>query len=107
IRWIGIGTTFIPLILSAWVYAAFDVAGGEVQFTETLKWIQIPLNMELVQNLGFISSYTLQFDYALAADGISMPLVFLTALIATMAAFASVHIKKRFKTFFILFLLLE
>jgi len=34
-------------------------------------------------------------------------MVFLTALISSMAALASVHIKKRWKTYFILFLLLE
>jgi NADH-quinone oxidoreductase subunit M len=43
----------------------------------------------------------------MAVDGLSLPLVFLTALISTMAALASVYIKKRWKTYYILFLLLE
>lgn len=108
IRWIGIGTTFVPLALSAWLYAAFDLTDGGAQFAETLRWIQFSLNSELLEQLiGTVDEYRVQFDYALAADGISLPLVFLTALIASMAALASVHIKQRHKTYFILFLLLE
>ncbi|HZG54897.1 MAG TPA: NADH-quinone oxidoreductase subunit M, partial [Paenibacillus sp.] len=112
IQWIGIGTTFLPLLLSGWLYAAFDLTAEGGQFAETARWISFSLNSELLE--AFFSQqqipfdrYHVQFDYALAADGLSLPLVFLTALVATMAAFASVHIKKRFKTYFILFLLLE
>jgi NADH-quinone oxidoreductase subunit M len=113
IKWIGIGTTFLPLLLTAWVYAAFDLASsGGTQFAETLAWIHIPLNTEFLEGLFrqqqmLFDRYTLELDYALAVDGISLPLVFLTAFVAAMAALASVHIKKRFKTYFILFLLLE
>ncbi|HZG87354.1 NADH-quinone oxidoreductase subunit M [Paenibacillus sp.] len=107
IQWIGIGTTFLPLLLSAWLYASFDIAKAGDQFAETLRWIHVSLNTELLERLGSVETYHVQFDYALAADGLSLPLVFLTALVASMAALASVTIKKRFKTYFILFLLLE
>jgi len=107
IQWIGIGTTFLPLLLSAWLYASFDIAKAGDQFAETVQWIHVSLNSELLERLGAVETYHVQFDYALAADGISLPLVFLTALVASMAALASVTIKKRFKTYFILFLLLE
>jgi len=107
IQWIGIGTTFLPLLLSAWLYASFDIAKAGDQFAETVRWIHVSLNSELLERLGAVETYHVQFDYALAADGISLPLVFLTALVASMAALASVTIKKRFKTYFILFLLLE
>ena len=107
IRWIGIGTTFLPLLLSAWLYASFDIVKAGDQFAETLRWIHVSLNSELLERLGTVETYHVQFNYALAADGISLPLVFLTALVASMAALASVTIKKRFKTYFILFLLLE
>jgi NADH-quinone oxidoreductase subunit M len=109
IKWIGIGTTFIPLILCAWIYAAFDLSTGTAQFTETVRWIDIPLNLELLTQAsqGAINQYNLRFDYALAVDGIALPLLFLTAFIGAMAALASVNIKKRWKTYFILFLLLE
>jgi len=107
IQWIGIGTTFLPLLLSAWLYASFDLTAEGAQFAESVRWIAISLNSELLERLGSVETYRVQFDYALAADGISLPMVFLTAFVATMAAFASVHIKKRFKTYYILFLLLE
>lgn len=107
IQWIGIGATFIPLLLCGWLYASFDLTKDGAQFAETMRWIQISLNAELLEQLGGIESYLIQFDYALGADGLSLPLVFLTALVASMAALASVHIKKRHKTYFILFLLLE
>jgi NADH-quinone oxidoreductase subunit M len=113
IKWIGIGTTFVPLLLTAWLYAAFDLTSeGGAQFAETLSWIHVPLNADLLeaffqqQQVKF-DRYTLEFNYALGVDGISLPLVFLTAFVAAMAALASVHIKKRFKTYFILFLILE
>ena len=107
IKRIGIGTTLIPLVLSAWAYAAFDLSAGGAQFAESFRWIHIPLNSELLQGLGSVESYRVEFFYALAVDGLSLPMVFLTAFVAAMAALASVHIKKRFKTYFILFLILE
>jgi NADH-quinone oxidoreductase subunit M len=107
IKWIGIATTFIPLILCAWLYASFNLQDGAAQFAEKATWINAALNKELVERTGAIVSYSFQFNYSLAVDGISLPLVFLTALVSTMAALASVHIKKRWKTYFILFLLLE
>jgi len=108
IKRVGIGATFIPLLLCAWVYTAFDIRGLNAQFEESVPWIRIPLNSDvLAQYVPTIETYELRFDYSLALDGISLPLVLLTAIVATMAAFASIHIKKRFKTYFILFLLLE
>jgi NADH-quinone oxidoreductase subunit M len=51
---------------------------------------------------------TLNAYYRLGADGISLPLVFLTTLLTSLSLFYSAHtIKKRVKEFFVLFLLLE
>ncbi|KRF33957.1 complex I subunit 4 family protein [Paenibacillus sp. Soil787] len=104
IKTIGIVTTLIPLILAAWLYVDYNYQGDPVQYKEQLDWIKVPLNHEGIQQ---ITSYFFEFKYSLAVDGISLPLVFLTALISSMAALASVYIKKRWKTYFILFLLLE
>ena len=104
IKIIGIAATFIPLILAAWLYAGFNHQLGMMQFEENYKWISIDLNKE---QLAQFKQFTLSFNYNVAVDGLSLPLVFLTGLISTMAAFASVYIKKRWKTYFILFLLLE
>ncbi|WP_261303446.1 complex I subunit 4 family protein [Paenibacillus andongensis] len=104
IKTIGIVTTLIPLILAAWLYVDYNYQGDPIQYKEQLDWIKVPLNHEGIQQ---ITSYFFEFKYSLAVDGISLPLVFLTALISSMAALASVYIKKRWKTYFILFLLLE
>jgi NADH-quinone oxidoreductase subunit M len=104
IKIIGIVTTLIPLILAAWLYVDYHFQADSIQYKEQLNWIKVPLNHEGVQQ---ITSFFLEFKYTMAVDGLSLPLVFLTALISTMAALASVHIKKRWKTYFILFLLLE
>lgn len=104
IKIIGIAATFIPLILAAWLYADYNHQLGTMQFEENYRWISIDLNKD---QLAQFKQFTLSFNYNVAVDGLSLPLVFLTALISTMAAFASVYIKKRWKTYFILFLLLE
>lgn len=104
IKTIGIVTTLIPLLLAAWLYVDYNYQGDPVQYKEQLDWIKVPLNHEGIQE---ITSYFFEFKYNMAVDGISLPLVFLTALVSSMAALASVYIKKRWKTYYILFLLLE
>ncbi|WP_159885381.1 complex I subunit 4 family protein [Paenibacillus puerhi] len=107
-QWIkttAILTTLIPLGLSVWLYAQFNSNVAGMQFKESVPWISIPLDRE-TQVLSQ-TSFFVEFKYALAVDGLSLPLVFLTALVATMAALASVYIKKRWKSYFIWFLLLE
>ncbi|WP_019153944.1 NADH-quinone oxidoreductase subunit M [Robertmurraya massiliosenegalensis] len=48
-----------------------------------------------------------KIDYELGLNGFSLVLIVLTAVISTLAAVASVHIKKEWKGYFMLFLLLE
>lgn len=109
-QWIkttAVVVTLIPLLLSGWLYSQFNHNVEGMQFKEELPWIVIPLNKE-TQGLSQLTSFFFEFKYSMAVDGLSLPLVFLTALVATMAALASVYlIKKRWKSYFILFLLLE
>lgn len=57
--------TLISLVLSAWLFMAFDRAdASRIQFEEKTSW------------LPAISS-----DYHLGVDGLSLPLVLLTALL--------------------------
>lgn len=106
IKIVGIGTTLIPLLLSVMLYLNFDMTSTDKQFVENKSWIDIPLNMEGFQP-GQYEAFILQFKYIMGVDGISLSLVFLTALVSVMAALASLHIKKRWKSFYILFLLLQ
>ncbi len=108
-RWIkaaAIAATLVPLLLSVWLYTDFNNRTGDMQYVEQMPWIHIPLNQE-AEGLRQFESFFFQFNYSMAVDGISLPLVFLTALITTMAALAAVHVKKRWKTFYMLLLLLE
>lgn len=102
IKMVGVAATIIPLILSVWLYVSFNSINGKA-FEENVTWINIPLNGEFLR--GASSSF--QLNYHMAIDGISLLLVVLTAIVAVAAALASYHIKKRWKTYFILFLLLE
>ncbi|GIP40953.1 NADH-quinone oxidoreductase subunit M [Paenibacillus sp. J31TS4] len=106
-RWIkrvGMAATLLPLLLAGWLYANFDEQASGLQFAERHGWIDIPLNIEFLDQL---KSFHLTFDYNLAVDGLSLPMIFLTAFLATMAALASFTIKKRWKLYYILFLVLE
>jgi NADH-quinone oxidoreductase subunit M len=106
-RWLrttAIIFTLIPLVLTLWLFVTYQPSIGGGAFTEQHTWLTIPLNKE-----GFsqgVLSLKLGFDYHLAVDGISMPMLLLTSIISTMAALASVHIRKRWKSYYALFLLL-
>jgi NADH-quinone oxidoreductase subunit M len=106
IRLTGIAATLIPLALVTWLFVDFSTTAGGFQYAEQYSWINVPLSLENGLQEQF-QSFSLKFDYTMAVDGLSLPLVFLTALVSTMAALASKFIKKRWKTYYILFLLLE
>ncbi|MGQ9501338.1 MAG: complex I subunit 4 family protein [Anaerolineae bacterium] len=79
----------LVLALIAWLLPG--QTAGEMQLLEEAAWIP-----------------TLNAYYRVGVDGISLPLVFLTALLTTLSLFYSSYtIKKRVKEFFALFLLLE
>ncbi|RKP47292.1 NADH-quinone oxidoreductase subunit M [Cohnella endophytica] len=96
--------TLIPFILTLWLFADYQPAVGGGAYTEHSTWLSIPLNQE--QFNASVTSLKLVFDYHLAVDGISLPLLLLTGVVSTMSALASVHIRKRWKTYYSLFLLL-
>lgn len=101
IKQVGVWATLLPLALSLLLFGSFNYEQSGMQFIETAKWISIPIGA--LQSGGVFS-----FDlaYELGVDGISMPLMVLTAIIATLAAVASWNQKKRLKEYFILFHLL-
>jgi NADH-quinone oxidoreductase subunit M len=89
IKWFSVIVSLIPLVLSIIMWVLF-IPGGGMQFVEEATWIP-----------------TLNAYYRLGVDGISVPLVFLTALLTTLSLFYSSYtIKTRVKEFFALFLLL-
>ncbi|NJN16752.1 MAG: NADH-quinone oxidoreductase subunit M [Oscillochloris sp.] len=87
--------TGVPLGLAAIVWARFDadaVAAGQgvVQLVERMPWIR-----------------AVRVDYFLGVDGISLPLVLLTAVMTPVAVLASWNVLERVKAHFALLLLLQ
>ncbi len=89
IKYLALIITGIVLILSAVVVSGFDYTNTQMQFVEYAPWIS-------------------QFNvwYILGVDGISLALVFLTALLGFLACVASWNITERVKEYFVLYLLL-
>jgi len=83
--------SLIPLALSALLWFAYDKVAGGFQFEVKAPWIT-----------------ALNVHYHMAADGLSVPLIFLTTFLTTLGLWYSAKtIKVRAREFFFLFLLLE
>jgi NADH-quinone oxidoreductase subunit M len=94
IRWTSVGISIIPLIVSfalTWDYFFSHAAKGVMAYVEgPFDWIP-----------------SLNVQYYLGADGISIPLLALTGLLSTLSLMASFNIENRVKEYFAFFLLLE
>jgi len=95
IRLFTLATTIVVLVPVLWIALpnngqSFDIAAASMQKVFALEWIP---------------SFDIQ--YFMGMDGISFPLVVLTAVICVMAMLASWSITKYVKAYCILFLLLE
>jgi NADH-quinone oxidoreductase subunit M len=90
IRWVSTGFSLIPFFLSLILIAAYDSSTSAMQFVEKASWIP-----------------SLSIQYFLGADGLSVPMLFLTALLSTISLIVSFNITTRVKEYFAFFLLLE
>lgn len=97
LRGLTLAICALEVLVSGWLYLSFDSNSGGYQFSETRNWITLSLG-----SLGTVS-----VDYALAVDGISLPLVLLGTLIMFVGAVSSWHTKARPKAYFSLYLLLS
>lgn len=89
--------SLLPLGLAGWMFTLFDHTSKSMQFTQKMDWFKILISPQE----GFT------FTYSMGVDGLSMPLVLLTALITTLAIYASRTIKEHTKSYYALLLLLE
>ncbi len=89
-RSLALLSTLIVGALSLLLLLHFQTNTAGMQFEERLLWIP-----------------QIHVEYHLGVDGISLPMVLLTAIISILACLASFGIKERVKEYFILFLLLE
>ncbi|MBN2822421.1 MAG: NADH-quinone oxidoreductase subunit M [Coriobacteriia bacterium] len=88
-RLIATAVAAVDLILASLLAVNFDVTGG-MQFIEKFDW---------VSGVGI--------QYYLGVDGISLPMVFLSALLTLVAVVASWKIEVKPKAYFAMILLLE
>ncbi|HHY75008.1 MAG TPA: NADH-quinone oxidoreductase subunit M [Bacillus bacterium] len=97
IKMMGFVATLLPLLLSFVAYSKFDFNAKGIQLLEKVDWISF--------NLG--GDFPFIINYELGVNGLSLVLLLLTTVVATLASIASIYIKKEWKGFFMLFLLLE
>ena len=87
------------LLMANYNYAAGGINNPEsFQFVEKFRWIEI-------SGLSWIGK--VKIDYFLGMDGLSAPMVLLTAIVTFIATLASWNIPKSIKGYFALFLLLD
>jgi len=104
-KYLALAATVIQLIMGVWLYLHFKTgtvyAGisheSQFQFVQKLPWI----------NLGIGDGTTLQVDYFVGIDGMSLGLLVMSCLVMVIAALSSWEIKSNLKGFFILFLILD
>jgi NADH-quinone oxidoreductase subunit M len=97
-RLVKAGTTawmLLPIGIGAMLWRGFDAAAtssgqATIQFVERVPWVQ-----------------AIRVDYFVGVDGISLPMVLLTVVMAPVAALASWKLEERVKSHYVLLFLLE
>ena len=93
-KWVALITTSIQLLLAFWLYLIFDPNGG-IQFTPG----QPNVGIEWIKHFNIF--------YYVGVDGLSLPMVFLTAFLSFLCIVSSWKIDKKPLGYFSLFLLLD
>lgn len=89
IRWTALGGALLTLLVTLVLWAGFDVGGSALQWRATAAWIP-----------------SIGASYDVAVDGISLPLIVLTALLATLVMVYVLPERERVKEHAFLFLLM-
>jgi NADH-quinone oxidoreductase subunit M len=103
IKGLSLLVTGLQVVLAIFIYANYNysLAGvfdqNSFQFKEFFNWI----------NISGLSWGNVKIDYSLGIDGLSAPMVLLTAIISFIATLSSWNISKAVKGYFALFLLLD
>ncbi len=91
IKQIALGVSIVPLLLAIYLWFAYNGQQAGMQFEARVPWIP-----------------AINVNYHVGADGLSIPLIFLTTLLTTLGLiYSSYTITRRVKEFFLLFLMLE
>lgn len=89
IRLVSAIICFIVVVLSTYLYVAYDRTNTEMQFVTKVAWIK-PFNIH----------------YYMGVDGLSVLLIILTSVLSFLAVFSAWHIEQGVKGFYALFMLL-
>lgn len=92
IRWLAAIFAGLPLLLSLIVYASFDRHAPGLQLIEKVSWVSLP---------------SVGVSYFVGTDGLSLPLILLTALLTLMAVLGSTPVTHRVKEYHLLLLILQ
>lgn len=95
-RWIALVITLAEVVLAGAAYVTFDASARGYQLLEQADWITLPLG-----SLGIAS-----IDYLVGVDGISLPLVVLSAVVMLIGVISSWTLTHRLKAYYSLYLLL-
>ncbi len=90
--------TVPALILSLVAFIQYRGGANLADIAEKASWVQFG---------RFSDKFIYTVNYELGVDGFSLLMVVLTTIVASLAAIASIHIKKEWKGYYMLFLLLE
>ena len=100
IKLVGFLATLPALILALAAYLHYQWGKDLADFSVSVPWIQF-------RGMNGISEPIYSVYYELGLSGFQLLLVVLTTVVATLASIASIFIKKEWKGYFMLFLLLE
>jgi NADH-quinone oxidoreductase subunit M len=104
VKWTAVVATFLQLVLAVMIFFHFNKGSLGIntqegmQLVEKVSWIDIR---------GVPWFGRIHVDYFLGIDGLSVPMVILTALISFIAVFASWNIPKALKGYMAMLLLLD
>lgn len=104
IKYIAAGFMVLLMLISVYMLANYDSSKAGVnsleglQFVEKVTWIDVDFPSAMIGKI--------HIEYFLGADGLSFPMVLLTALIGFVGAVASFSIKKNEKGYYAMYLFL-
>jgi NADH-quinone oxidoreductase subunit M len=90
VKYIALAASMVPFLLGIKLFLDFDRTTAAFQFVEHAPWIE-----------------SFNIEYFLGVDGLSVPMVLLTALLGPICMLASWNINKAVKGYFSLFIVLE
>lgn len=97
IRWVSSAFALVTMLLSFYVFWAYDHEAGGFQFQRTWDWLAMP-------GTGPLSDKAITLT--LGIDGIAAPMILLTGIVMFTGVLISWNIANRNKEFFVLYLVL-